>query len=335
MDIQLFNDASFGVTSLTAAINNPPAGQIVPTLVDALFAGSEEGVSSPFLQIDRDNDSLALVPAKERGAPATPTTVGRRDAVTLKTLHLPQTACLGADEILGVRAFGKGELETMQDVVNKRLLKMRRQLDATRVFHRVGAIKGTILDADGSKVLYNLFDEFGFTKQTQDVALSNTATDVNGVLTSAKRKAEDVIADSGMITGWLCLCGRAWWDAFIANSDIKDAYKYYASTQNPNRNDVRTGFSHNDITFKEFYGKVGSVSFVDTDKALLIPLGVQDLFMTRFAPADYMETVNTPGLPYYAKQEPAPMNKGLTLEAQSNPLDICTKPHAIIELTHS
>ena len=45
-----------------------------------------------------------------------------------------------------------------------------------------------------------------------------------------------------------------------------------------------------------------------------------------------METVNTIGLPLYAKQELMRMNKGVELEAQSNPLNLCTKPRAVIKL---
>jgi len=48
-----------------------------------------------------------------------------------------------------------------------------------------------------------------------------------------------------------------------------------------------------------------------------------------------METVNTLGVPYYAKQEPRRMGKGIDLEAQSNPITLCTKPRAIIKLTHT
>jgi hypothetical protein len=46
-----------------------------------------------------------------------------------------------------------------------------------------------------------------------------------------------------------------------------------------------------------------------------------------------METVNTIGLPYYAKQEELRMGKGIDLESQSNPISICTRPRAVIKLT--
>lgn len=51
-----------------------------------------------------------------------------------------------------------------------------------------------------------------------------------------------------------------------------------------------------------------------------------------FAPADYMETVNTQGIPYYSMIEPLPFNKGMAGEAQSNPLHLCTRPRAQILL---
>ncbi|WP_342006773.1 major capsid protein [Stutzerimonas balearica] len=99
------------------------------------------------------------------------------------------------------------------------------------------------------------------------------------------------------------------------------------------RDDLRKGFTFGEVTWKEFYGKVGSISFIGENDAYLIPIGVSELFITRYAPADYMETVNTIGLPLYAKQELMRMNKGVALEAQSNPLNLCTKPRAVIKLT--
>ncbi|MDK2124490.1 major capsid protein [Chitinimonas sp. DQS-5] len=68
------------------------------------------------------------------------------------------------------------------------------------------------------------------------------------------------------------------------------------------------------------------------DEAYAIPEGVSGLFITRFAPADYLETVNTLGLPYYAKIWPLANDKGLSLEAQSNPPNLCTRPRAVIQL---
>ena len=62
--------------------------------------------------------------------------------------------------------------------------------------------------------------------------------------------------------------------------------------------------------------------------ARFFPMGIPGLFLTRFAPANYIEALNTKGLPKYAKAAPDPsgFNKFINLEAQSNPLNLCTKP---------
>lgn len=72
---------------------------------------------------------------------------------------------------------------------------------------------------------------------------------------------------------------------------------------------------------------------MNDDEALLVPEGVPDLYISAFAPADYMETVNTQGIPYYSKLETLPFGKGVAGEAQSNPLHLCTRPRAQIRLT--
>ena len=65
------------------------------------------------------------------------------------------------------------------------------------------------------------------------------------------------------------------------------------------------------------------------------PVGAPDLFQCYYAPADYMETVNTLGKPYYAKQRQLNFDKGTEIEAQTNPLHICTRPYCLIKGTKS
>lgn len=80
------------------------------------------------------------------------------------------------------------------------------------------------------------------------------------------------------------------------------------------RNDPRGGFLFGGAFGEEYRGKVGSQAFIADDEAYLVPEGVADLFITRFAPADYMETANTLGLPKYAKQEGRRLDKWLATQ---------------------
>ena len=51
------------------------------------------------------------------------------------------------------------------------------------------------------------------------------------------------------------------------------------------------------------------------------------------APADFNETVNTPGQPVYAKQEPRKFDRGTDLHTQSNPLPMCLRPSVLVKLS--
>jgi hypothetical protein len=329
--IDIFQDDAFSVTTLTAAINNPPEGQIIPPPPPVEF--DEEGISTLAVFIERDGDSLTLVPATERGSSPSVTTGSKRDAIPFKALHLATRATVLADEIQNVRSFGsETELETVQSIVSKRLAKMRARIDNTILFHRFGALTGKIYDADGTTELLDLFERFGITQESMNFALATGTTNIKQKIRDAKRKVEDILGGHFFISGWRGVCGRAFYDAFVDHDNVKKAYELWnegAFLRSANEK----GFEFGEVVWKPYFGKVGNTLFIDPDEAYLVPDGVSDLFISRFAPADYIETVNTMGVPYYAKQRITEFEKGVELELQSNPLNISTRPRAILKLT--
>lgn len=329
--IDILNGDAFGVSELTAVINDAEEGHSVPGIIDDLF--QDEGISTTSAWIERDGDTLTLVPSKPRGGVGDETVKSKRSAMPVSTFHLPTIGGINADEVQNVRSFGKDtEVQTIEGIVQKLLLKMRKRLEATQAYHRIGALKGIVKDATGDELL-NLFTLFGVEQQSQAMALTTEGTKVRDKIVAAKRKAEDVIGDSGVIVGWRAICGRNFFDAFVGHKTIETAYAGWSEAANVLLGDHRKrGFRVADVEWLEYYGSVGGVAFIDPDDAYLIPI-VDGLFITRFAPADYEETVNTIGLPYYAKREGRRFGKGWDFEAQSNPLNLCTKPRAIIKLT--
>lgn len=330
--LDIFNGDAFGAVSLTNAINTSPEGQRSSTFVDSLF--ESEGVSTTTIYIEREHDGLVLVPDAARGAPGHVIGGSRRNVIPFQTRHLPARSKILADEVQNVRAFGtESELETVMGLVGKRLLKMRSSLEQTIRFQRYGAISGQLLDADGQKVLLNLFTAFGLQQQTHSMALSSDATKVLTKIIEAKRKAEDAVADSGIINGWVALCGRGFYDSITGHKSTTEAFDRFQDGQFLRTDTRATGFQFGGVEWLEDSSKIGNVSFIGNNDAYLIPRGVAELLVTKFAPADYMETVNTLGQAFYASQEPLPHNKGIDLEAQSNPISLCTRPRAIIKLT--
>lgn len=327
-DIEIFNDDAFSVSSLTAAINDQ---EYLPGRISSLGLFQEEGITTLTVQIEKDGDTIALVPAGERGTSGLVVGGSKRNLIPFNTVHLPERFAIKADEIQGIRAFGtRSELQSVQDVVNKRLAKCRRQLDATHEFQRMGALNGQILDADGTTVLLDIYKTFGVSRKKMPMGLNNPDTEIRVKCGEALDLQEEAL---GSITssGARAFCGKNFWNKLIAHAKVKETFLNTLQAA-ALRGDARESFEFGGIVWERYRGKVAGVSFVHDDKALLIPEGVPDLYISVFAPADYMETVNTEGLPYYSKIEPLPFGKGMAGEAQSNPLHLCTRPLAQILL---
>lgn len=329
MNLGIFDTDKFSLQELTAAINESPR---LPSRLAELNIFREEGILTTSLTVEKDVDTLTLVANQSRSGTPTATAGSTRSVVMFPTTHLPTQNTITADDIQNLRAFGSAsEEETMRGFVDRRLAKMRRRIDATVEYQRVGAIKGTIVDSDGTTVISNLFTAFGLTQQTATLSLNNAAADVRGEILSALDLMEAALGNEPY-AGVRVLCGKTFFRKLIAHAKTEKAYELYESGIFL-RNDPRRGFDFAGATFEEYRGAIGGVPFIADGEAYLFPEGVEDMFITRFAPANYTETANTIGLPYYAKQEQTALGKGVLLEAQSNPISLCTRPRASIKLT--
>jgi len=327
--LDIFNDNAFTVQSLTDAINDTP---YKPGRIGQLGYFDEKGISTTSISIERKGLSLNLVPSSQRGAPGNVVNGDKRTMVAFPSVHLQDNATIMADEVQNVRAFGEeSETQLVQSIVNERLEKMRNRMDVTLEFQRIGAIKGQVLDADGSTVLMDMFNTFGLTQQTQVMSLATASTKLKTKILSAMKKVENVLGGLAP-SGYRVLAGESFWEEFMSHDNVEKSYDRWLEGEFL-RQDPRNAFSFGGVKWERYVGKVDGIDFVGVDDAYLVPEGVMDMFLTKFAPADYMETVNTLGRPYYSKQEILRMNKGVELESQSNPITICTRPDAIIKLT--
>jgi len=327
--LDIFKSDAFSLQALTNAITNVP---FTPTKIGQSGLFTSEGITTTNFSIEAVGSTLSLVPSAPRNAPGRVMGNDKRKLIPFQTVHLPQRGTVVADEVQGIRAFGtESEADTVMRVVNSKLMKMRRDLDVTIEWQRLGAIKGQVLDADGTTVLLDVLGTFGVSQQTLGMALTTDATKVVNKVVAAKRLIEDELGGLSY-TGLTAYCGATFFDTLVAHPAIE---KTYLNTMQAGfmREDHRDGFFFAGVFWTEYRGNVSGNAFVGADDAYLVPTGVADLFITKFAPANYLETVNTPGLPYYAKQWAMEADKGIELEAQSNPISICTRPRAVVKLT--
>ena len=331
--INPFGTDAFDMVALTAAINKIPNtyGRL-----EQLNLMPPQGVRLRTIIIEEMSGVLNLLPTQPVGAPGTLGTQGKRKVRSFVIPHIPHDDTVLPEEVQGIRAFGsETETDALSDLLAQKLQNMRNKHAITLEFLRMGALKGVILDADGS-TLYDLYAEFAITPKTVSFALATAGTEVLLKVLEVKRHIEDNLKGEFM-TSIMCLCSQGFYDAFTTHAKVKEAFLYYQRNQQLG-NDYRTGFTFGGISFEEYRGQAtdaaGTVrKFIADDEAHFFPLGTANTFRTHFAPADFNETANTLGLPLYAKQEPRKFGRGTDLHTQQNPLPICLRPEVLVKGT--
>ncbi|MGN7613039.1 major capsid protein [Magnetococcales bacterium HHB-1] len=335
--LDIFNNSTFSMVSLTDAINKVP---YVPGRIGKLGIFHEQGVSTTSVMIEEREGSLNLIETTARGAPAIQNTTNRRKSRSLVVPHIALEDTLQADEVQNIRAFGsESALEGVQAAVNNRLTEMANKLDATLEHLRAGAVKGQILDADGTTVIYDLFQEFGVTAPSDVNFDLDNASPADGAIKKKchgiRRSIEDELG-AQPYDHIHCLCGADFFDDLTAHSEVAEAYARWQDGLFLRQGQARGSFEYAGIVFEEYRGKVGSVDFNGASDARFFPVGVPGLFRQYYAPADFVETVNTMGLPRYAKQaSDTELGRWVKIHVQSNPLPICTRPQVLIKGTRT
>ena len=324
----IFNNDAFSVTSLSQVIVDQPRVQTV--LGDSgLF--TESGISTTTMMIERTGSEFKLVPSAPRGGVGSTVGLKGRTLFPVSAIHLPQIGAMLADEVQGIRAFGsETEVEAVSTKLAQKIAVVKGNIDLTLEYHRIGAIKGLILDADGVTPLMNMYDVFGVTQTSLGFVLGTAGTKVKDKITAVTRAIRTKLGGRSF-AGVEVLCSAAFFDQLTGHATIEKAYELFNQNAYAREDQRSSAFSFAGVTFREYLGGVGGIDFIPAGEAYAYPTGVNGLFQTHFAPADYLETVNTNGLPYYAKQELMPMNKGVTFEAQSNPINLCTLPETVIK----
>ena len=321
----IFTSDLFNLTSLTHAINNLP---YKPGAIGAMGLFEEGGISTLDAWVEEQDGVLNLLDVLPRNAPGKVVTDTARKGYSFRVPHIPEQGTILADEVQGVRAFGtESLLETLTGRRDRRLQIMRDSMDYTLESHRLLAIKGSFKNANNADE--SLFTKFGVTQQTKAMALGTDATKVRTLTMDVLEMIESALGGLPF-SGVTVLCGKTFFAKLIDHPLVRDTYLGTQMAADLRR-DPRMEFEFAGATWVRYRG-TAAVTVADAE-AYAIPRGVSGLFLTRFAPANYMETVNTVGLPFYAKAKVMDFDKGVMLEAQSNPLNLCTRPAAVIKLT--
>jgi hypothetical protein len=338
----VFESDAFGFTSLVQSINKLP---FVPGRVTQLGLFKEQAVATTSVSFEEQYGLLQLVDPSARGGAGEARAKNPRKARLIKIPHYQLDDNILAEEIQNVREFGQNMgMRSIQSLLASRMEMFTSQLDVTLEFQRLNALKGIVVDKSGATI-YNLFSEFNVPQPTAIAfQLSSATADIRKVAATVKRTILRNLGGAS-VGGVYALCGDTFWDTLITHPLVKETFLYQEGRA------LRDGiayesFTYGGITWENYRGYIAPIDggaddgsnatpFISASTCQFFPVGVPNLFWTYFAPADYQETVNTLGLPRYAKSVPSDNGKSTRLEMQTNPLSVCTRPRALIQGTMS
>ena len=280
-------------------------------------------------------NALQLVPAQTRGGPGQTLKPKGRKLISVNAVHLPQVDRITADEVQNVRAFGsETELRAVQTVVRDRIAQMKANIDLTLEHQRIGALKGKVMDADGTTELLDVYSLMGKTQTTQpwNIATSNTTADPKALCIALKRLVRNALGGK-MFRRVRVICSPGFFDKLVAHQNMKAAWERWQEGAFFRQDQTQGDFEFAGVVFSIYDYKIGANDVIEDGFAYAMPEGVTGMFQMWFAPADYIETVNTNGVPYYAKQWEEPSGKWVNLESQSNPITLNTLPEGVFKLT--
>jgi hypothetical protein len=316
-------------------------------LLNAMGLFKEEGITDRNVKIEVGEVSINIIPTSPIGTPApadnAPDTGNVR---VLPTFRHAKMHMLLAEELQGKRKFGSNdETESFDAAMVKKLDKIQREHRQTKEFRRWHALKGNVYDADGVKVLYNVYTLMGETQKVIEWDLDN----VNAVdpINRGNDELLDYMEQSAlgeMVTGVVKFCSPGYMTKMQENKAFREAYTYWSNggEANPNRDTLRRPFYFKGVlyirhigqcSFKKKDGTTVTHKFIPDNEAIAVPMGTEEAFRTFFSPGETMDTVNTVGEEIYVMPEVMKLNAGVELHSFSYALDIPTKPRLVVRCT--
>jgi hypothetical protein len=335
--INPFDGGGFGLADMTDSINIIPN---VYTKLGQMGLFRFEGVTQRSVIVEQANGVLSLLPPVPLGGPAT---VADRDERNMRSFVLPwiphDDVILPAD-LQGIRKLGSGfDSVDLATLMMRKVSRMRTKHAQTLEYMEANALRGIVKAGDG-RTLYNYYSEYGLQQFEVDFALGTASTDVAEKCRTILRHIEENLQGESM-NGCLVLVSPMFWDKLIKHQSVREAYKYYASgNMQPLRNDVRRGFPFNGVIFEEYNATVTLSTgvkerLIPDNECVAFPLGTSDTFVTYGGPGNFLDAVNTIGLPMYARQLTRPDDSGIDVKTEASPLPMNRRPSLSVKVLSS
>ena len=322
----------FKVTDLTEELVSIPNEY---GLINQLGIFDVEPVSQHTVTFEASDRVIGLIGDKVRGERNNVSKDGKRVMRSYAIPHFPLDDYITPQDVQGQRAYGEEGVERLASVQARKLTTIRKSHAATLETARAKMITSGDIYAPNGTVVGNVYTDFGVTRKQVAMDLTNAATDVLGKQREIVDHIQDNIMSGETPSEIIALCSPSYFDAYISQAGVKEAYKFYTSTQEPLRNGNWSQFRHGDITLIRYNGKFKDASgvsqaLIPDGDAYYLPLDTSDTFKTYFSPANKFDLANTLGEQAYIFEYADGKGSKIEIESESNLLNIMRRPQVVV-----
>jgi len=340
-NMDVFRTNPFSLIAMTAAVNRE---KFVPDLLETLGIFTPEPIREEKFWFEKKQNRVALIGTSPRGAPKAQTNKDRANVRDFRTTRLRKADTLTASEVANIRAFGtEAEVIAVAQEVASRTRKIQEDMRLTWENMRLGAITGSVIDADGTSVIYNWYSEMGVTVPDEIAWNFGAATAADGnIKKMANQVKRSMIRSAGGSFGTnariVALCGDAFFDDLTTNKETRATY-----LNQPEASMLRLEYAGAFGAF--YYGGIEWINYrstddqpgdengtfvgIPTDECRIFPVGARNVFSHVMSPGESFDLVNTLGQQWYAKTKPDPGNEFVEIDVASYPMFVCKQPEVL------
>lgn len=327
--MDVFKADAFSMMGMLQAIENV---DYKPQFLGSLGIFEDNPVDTRVVAIESRDNELSLIQTTPIGAPLPQRSADKRKVRNFSTVRLAKGSRIMAESLQGIRAFGSTtEMEQVQATVARRLQQLSNDLELTWEKHRLGAVQGILLDADDTEI-YDFYDEFGVAQPAEvefnfgTLAAGQIRPKIESEITRPMiRAAKGAFTTGSKIQA---LVGDDFWDALVNHAEVRQTYLNHQAAAALREQTVFGTFNFAGVEWVNYRGTDdGSTVAIATDEAKFFPVGARGVFQVAWAPAEFFDAVNRPGVPRMPMIVPdMHRNAYADVELYSYPLFICTRP---------
>lgn len=309
-------------------------------LINEMGIFAEESVSQHSVTIESVEGTLGLITDQVRGARNLVNKDDTRKLFSFAVPHFPLDDYVTPQDVQGKRAYGNANAaETTDAVIARKLARIRQNHAVTMEAARAYAITNGAVYAPNGTVVGNYYTSFGITRKEIDFVLGTATTDLTAKAEEGIGHIQDNIRDGSVVNEIMVLASPEFFTKLISHATVKEAYKYYTSTQEPLRQRLGSGlyrrFVHGSVTYVEYRGSYNGTRLIPAGDAYMLPGGTSDTFVSYFSPANRFDMVNTLGEQAYVFSYNDPKGYKIELQSESNQLHLVRRPQCVVRLYSS